>query len=184
MSLTTKIIVSLLIVGAVVGGYFVFRGDSTSTGLDSAMPAPGQTNVEEKVVMEDGSSGKKMAFSELVKQGGSYKCTVNWNAQGIDTQATAYMSNGMLRNEANTKVAGFSVDTYIIVRDGYSYTWSSMTPTSGFKSKVTAGVSDASAGTSGTFTFNAEQVGDYNCEAWTADSSKFALPTGVTFKEV
>jgi uncharacterized protein YxeA len=177
----TNIIVGIVVVIAVaVGGYFFFGEDMMKRNANTITTE----NTGEETSTENTQSGKKMAFSELVKQGGSYKCTVNWNAGGIDTQAIAYMSNGMLRNEANTNVAGFSVDTYIIVKDGYSYTWTSMTPNSGFKSKVTAGVSDTNTGTSGTFTFNAEQVGDYDCEAWSGDVSMFDLPAGVTFKEV
>jgi hypothetical protein len=58
-------------------------------------------------------------------------------------------------------------------------------PSIGFKSKVIAqeGIKPE-VSTSGTYSFNAEQIGDYNCEAWTADSNMFKLPEGITWRTV
>ena len=83
-----------------------------------------------------------------------------------------------------TTYAGQKVDTAFIVRDGYSYTWTSMMPTMGFKVKVAASAGDTGAQASGSYAWNAETIGDYNCEAWTTDESKFAIPTSVTFKAI
>lgn len=130
-------------------------------------------------------TGKRMAFSEFIKQGGSYKCTVRQDVGGVQTEGTTYMSGGMIRGEYSTKVQGMDVNSTMIVRDGYTYSWTSMMPNTGFKVKVAANATgDTSAPTSGSYSFNAEQIGDYNCEAWTADASKFTLPSGVTFQEM
>ncbi len=176
-----NIIIGVVVVAVAVAGYFMFKGDSGDS-LSTGMPVPG-TNTEETIVNQE--SGKKMAFSEFVKQGGAYKCTVNQNVGGTASVGTTYISNGMIRGEYNTKAQGLSIDTTLIVRDGFTYSWSSMAPSMGFKSKVVTGVvEDGSTNTSGTYSFNAEQIGDYDCEAWTVDASKFALPKGVTFREV
>ena len=126
-----------------------------------------------------------MAFSEFIKRGGAYQCEINQLVGGSQTQGTAYISGGMIRGEYQTQVQGMSISTNMILRDGYTYSWSSMMPTAGYKVKAVAtGGGDASTGTSGTYSFNAEQIGDYNCEPWAADAATFALPAGVTFTEM
>src|SRR3989344_8600079 len=127
---------------------------------------------------------KKMAFAEFIKQDGAYKCTVTQNVEGTSTQGTTYINNGMVRGEFKTEVKGMSVDSNMIVRDGYTYAWSSAAPTMGFKAKVMMDSTNADAFASGSYSWNAEQIGDYNCEVWTADEAKFVLPKGVTFKEM
>jgi hypothetical protein len=130
-------------------------------------------------------AGKKMAFSEFMKQGGSYKCTVNQNIGGTESKGTTYMSEGMVRGEFVTVAQGMSMTASLIVRDGYTHSWTSMMPTMGFKSKVvTSAPSDTEADTSGTYSFDGNQIGDYDCQPWTPDASMFALPSGTTFTEM
>ncbi len=78
-----------------------------------------------------------------------------------------------------------TIDSNAIVRGGYAYVWTSASPKSGFKVKT---ADPATEGTgvisSDTFSFNADQIGDYDCEAWTTDASKFELPASVTFADL
>lgn len=169
-----KTLLSLLVVGVVVvGGYFAFSGNKeevadTSTNTDTA----------------EETEGKKMAFADFLKQGGSYKCTVNQSVNNIEASGVTYLNDGMIRGEYSTTVQGRNIDGTMIVRDGYTYSWTSMLPGQGFKAKVVESTGDGSAGTSGAYSFNAEQVGDYDCQPWTPDSSKFVVPTSITFKDV
>ncbi len=157
----------------VVAGYFGFSSKSDDVS-DS-----------EKGEMMENNSGKKMAFSEFIKQGGSYECTVNQNVSGTDTKGTTFISGGNIRGEYNTKTQGMSIDTNFIVKDGYSYTWTSMMPNIGFKTKVVASAdANINAPTSGQYSFNAEQIGDYECKAWNADESKFAIPSTIKFQDM
>jgi hypothetical protein len=120
-----------------------------------------------------------------MKGGGSYKCTVNQNVGGMDTKGTTYMKDGMVRGEYKTNVQGVSMESTLIVRDGYTYSWSSAMPNLGFKAKVVGDTApDTNAGTSGTYSFNAEQIGDYDCQPWTSDDTMFAIPATITFTEV
>ncbi len=176
----TKIIIAVVIIAAIAVGYLSFKPNTSpgvvpnDTASETSTPAP--------------SGGKKMAFSQFVKQGGSYKCTVNQylgEVGGSSTKGITYIDGGKIRGEYSTQTQGLSIDTTFIVRDGYSYTWTSMMPNTGFKSRVSTEVkAEGSAATSGTYSFNSEQIGDYDCEAWTSDASKFNIPTSVTFKEV
>ncbi|HRH26730.1 MAG TPA: hypothetical protein PLZ99_01050 [Parcubacteria group bacterium] len=183
--MNNKIIAGVLGVVVVIGGAFFFMGnnESASTGENPqnsiAVGEPNPSTPTEE------NSGKKMSFDAFLKQGGSYVCTVNQSVEGIDSKGTVYIDKGNIRGDFNTSVAGMNVDTYFIVKDKYTYTWSSMMPGKGFKAPVsTGGSGDTSTGTSGQYSFNAEQIGDYDCKAWSVDASKFTLPSGVTFTEV
>ena len=169
----TKIIALIAGVVVVAGAGFFFLKPS----------APAENADSQQVAQE--SNGKKIPFSEFIKQGGSYKCTVHQYVAETDTVGTTYISDGKVRGEYNTKVQGMSIDSTLIVRDGYTYTWTSMAPTMGYKVKVVESASsDTSAGMSGTYSYNANQIGDYECETWSGDVSKFELPSGVNFQEM
>jgi hypothetical protein len=185
-----NIITSVGVFAAVlVLGYFALSY-KTNDGVVSDAGQGNVANVNSALMTED---GKKMAFSEFIKNGGSYQCEVSQSVGGTETKGMTYINGDLIKGEYNTEVEGLSVDTNFIVRDGYTYTWSSMMPTMGFKSKISAagsagvqagGIVKAESETSGTYSFNAEEIGDYNCEPWTADASVFALPAGVTFQEL
>lgn len=176
----TKIIalvVGLLVVGG--GGYMLLGSDRNAS--QNEMDSDSQETSE--------SSGKKMAFSQFLKQGGAYKCTVHQNINDTDTHGVTYINNGMVKGEYETNIdAGgqsMSMTAYVVVRDGYTYSWTSFAPDMGFKAKVVESApSSGSQETSGNYSFNADDVGDYECESWSADASVFALPSGVTFTEV
>lgn len=182
--MNNKIIAGVVGVVVVLGGvYFAMSGGDK--GGDSSMQdntqgiAVGEPNPSAPV---DQNSGKKMSFDAFLKQGGSYKCTVNQSVEGMDSVGTVYINKGDIRGDFNTSVAGMNIDTYFLVKDNFTYSWSSMTPGKGFKAPVSAsGSANSSTGTSGQYSFNAEQIGDYDCVAWTVDSAKFALPSGVNF---
>ena len=134
--------------------------------------------------------GKKMAFMDFVKQGGSYQCTVNQyidSSYSSTTKGTVYLSKGNIRGDYNVKVQGMSIDTSVIVRDGFAYTWTNMM-TTGYKVAVatdTTGKTSAGGTTpQGTFSWNSDMIGDYDCKPWTADATLFTLPAKITFKTI
>lgn len=132
-------------------------------------------------------TGKKIPFTEFMKQGGSYKCTVTQNVANMTSEGTVYIHNTMIRGEFTTTVAGQGVSASMIARDGYTYSWTSMMPTKGYKAKIVnseGAPGSANAGTSGTYTWDGTQIGDYSCEAWVADDTKFDLPKSIVFSDV
>lgn len=171
-----KIVSAVIVAGAlIVGGYFAFSQSN---------PDPKE---EEKVVTDTDSaktSDKKIAFAEFLKTGGSYKCTVRQYVGDMNVVGQAYISDGLIRGEYNTKAQGMNIDATMIVRDGYTYTWSSIAPGMGFKAKVVESDGGSKTATAGTYSFNAEQIGDYDCDDWDLDESKFVVPTTITFKEI
>ncbi len=171
------IIAGLVVIG---GGYFFITAKKVEN-VDTNRAATMDSTKEESKA----PSGKKIAFSEFVKQGGSYKCTVHQNVGNVETVGTTYVNSGMIRGEYNTKLQGMSIDSTFIVRDGYSYGWTSTMPNTGFKVKIVQNAAgEMGTGTSGKYSFNAEQIGDYDCQPWTVDASKFIIPTNITFKEI
>ncbi len=174
-----KTIGSIIVVLAAVAGFAYLKMNKTPADIvqEYAAPQPQASAPTE--------SGKKMAFADFLKQGGSYKCTVNQSIAGTDTVGTTYIDGGRIRGEYATQTAGMNIATNLIVRDGYSYTWTSMAPTAGFKAKVVENAAvNTGAAMSASYSWNAQQIGDYNCEAWSADEGKFTVPANVSFKEI
>lgn len=171
-------IVAGVVIVLVVGVIIVSKNNK-----DNLANSTESTNTE---VTDSKAPAKKMAFSEFIKGMGSYQCTVSQSVEGNDTKGVVYLSKGLLRGEFNSTVKNFSINTNFIVRDGYTYTWTSMMPKIGFKTKInpTAMTANTAAQTQGSYNFNAEKIGDYDCQAWTVDQSKFTLPTGITFQEL
>lgn len=126
-------------------------------------------------------SGKKMAFTEFMKQGGSYKCDVTQTVANMTTSGKVFMHDALVRAEFSTSVAGQSLNTTMIARDGYMYSWTSMTPNKGYKTKISQSGDTGTANPSATYTWNGSQVGDYTCEVWKADDALFEIPKTVTF---
>ncbi len=172
----SKTLISVVVVAVVVvGGYYLFlRADHVEEEL-TVTP----TNEQETE-----STVKKMAFSEFVKQGGAYKCDVKQAMSDFENSGTVYISGGNTRGEYTTIAEGRTMKTSFILKDGYSYSWGDMMQGMGFKVKATSDMGMDGLAASDTYSWNANQIGDYTCEAWTVDSSKFDLPSGVTFRAV
>lgn len=173
----SKLIIGIILVVAVGGGYYLYSSPKNVSTDSVNQQAP---------VVPDAKvpTGKKMAFSEFMKQNGSYQCTVTQNVNNTSVNGTVFINDGKIRGEFSTSYNGTNMNISTIARDGYSYTWTSMMPTMGFKAKIVENATgDANASASGSYSWNAEHIGDYNCEAWSPDASKFSLPTSVTFTE-
>ena len=170
--MSKKLIILVILVAVVVGAYFVFGGNKGAENGEL-----GNANGEQ-------TTGKKMAFSQFLKQGGAYKCEVKQSMSDFENSGTMYVSGKNMRGEFSTVAEGKTMISSFMSRDGYSYTWSSLTPGMGFKIKAEAETSNEGADINGTYAWNADQIGDYNCENWVVDATKFELPKNVTFQEI
>lgn len=173
----SKTLISVLVLGVVIlGGYFIIKNGKgiEPTSIENAEVINGEQATE--------SSGKKMAFSEFLKQGGSYKCTVKQAMSDFDNTGTMHIDGSRVRGDFTTVAEGLTVTTSLVVKDDYTYVWMNGVnglPASGFKTKNQVDTTTASGG----FRWNAETIGDYDCEIWAVDEAMFALPTDITFKE-
>jgi hypothetical protein len=184
-----KLIFGLVVViGLATAGYFVTKPPkdvevSPSSASQTEATASASTTVPQATTTQ--TAGKKIPFADFIKKGGAYKCTVNQYVQNVETKGTVYISGGDLRGEFSSTVAGMNFTSTFIRKDDYTYTWTSAMPGKGFKVKTQASAeANTDAKASGTYSWNAEQIGDYNCEVWATDASKFVLPAGVTFSDV
>lgn len=145
--MSKKIIAAVIVVAVLAGGYFIL-------------------NSKHKMA--------QVAFSEFVKQGGSYSCDVRQEAADVDNGGTVYIDSGNIRGDFSTIAEGRTMQSSFLMKDGYTYNWSGAM---GVKMKV----GDISPEAQATYSWNAGQVGDYTCQPWKADQSKFDVPAGVTF---
>ncbi len=175
MTIVTKIIIGVVFLGGVAtASYFVFIAPK-----EVAVP------IENKQEQANVTSGKKIPFTQFIKQGGSYKCTVSQVVENIESKGTVYVAGELLRGEFTTAVQNMSIKSTFIAKDGYMYTWTSAAPSMGFKAKVMKpNVGSTDTKTSGSYSWNSELVGDYTCEPWALDETKFELPSTVTFTAV
>ena len=173
---------SKAILSLVIGGVLVAAGYLVLSSGRNAGELPEATLQSEGA---ESSGEKKMAFSEFLKQGGSYKCMVHQNVNNMDSSGVVYINDNMFRGEYATVVEDVEINSNFIVRDSYTYSWNSVMPNAGFKIKMnTVQGANTSPAAAGSYSFNAEQIRDYNCESWVSDSAMFTLPAGVTFREV
>ncbi len=201
MTVFGKIILGILLLIVASGVYYgvtlSVKNDVTSSPVTfgtSTIPVPEDVSATTTATSTASTSqvastttstkptSKKIAFSEFIKQGGSYKCMVTQTVATMTTMGTVYLDNGKVKAEFEVSVAGQTISTSMIIRDGYSYTWTSNSPTKGFKTKIaTGGQGNSSTGTKGTIVWDGSQIGDYSCEPWVAEASMFEIPKTVTF---
>ena len=181
MSKLTLSILGIIATAAIVTGIIIAVKKPTQPAPESS----GTNQVEQHQVA---TGGKKIPFSDFMKKSGSYQCTVNQNLENysMTAQGTVYLDNGKIRGDYTASYNGKSFTGSTIIRDGFAYTWTSMMNI-GWKVPVaqTDGNASSNVKVSGnTYSFNAAQIGDYDCKPWTADASKFTVPTNLTFQVV
>lgn len=126
------------------------------------------------------SSGNKKTFGDILKQGGSYACTIEGPINATTSaKGTVYASGGKVRGDVTLSTKTQRVVASFVAKDGYIYYWNSAMPTGqGLKLKY-----DLSSYKLGDFD-QFDQIGNYDCQQWTPDNSMFALPTTTTFQGV
>ncbi len=168
-----KTIVVIVVAGAIVfGGYSLYKKNKSENMSQVA------NQIESDKLTTEEPAKKKMAFSEFVKQSGSYQCTVKQSMSDFDSNGIVYVNDGRMRGEFETIAEGMNIKSHIIMRDGFVYTWSSAAPKIGFKMAVKT---EAENVNSQNYSWNPEQIGDYNCSFWSLDESQFTVPKEVTF---
>lgn len=188
MTIFGKIVLGGLLL-VVAGG--VYYGVNSYVSQDVAVtPTEIKTTIQEVSVasttlasstVPEKSQGKKIAFVEFMKKGGSYKCTVIQTVANMTSSGTVYIHNDFLKGSFSTSVQGQTIDSNMIVRDGYTYSWTNLLAGKGFKSKTVDASSDTEAKSSSGYSWNGKQIGEYDCKEWIADDSMFELPKSVTF---
>lgn len=172
---STPLIAGIGLVAVIVLGWWALGGKSE--------PAP--------IVSEEGE-GEEIAVSaeegvfngsmtDLIKRGGNFMCTFSHSSAVAQSTGTVYISGSDIRGDFQSKTQGINVESHMIQKEGYIYTWSPMTPT-GFKIKAVEGDGDSSASMSAQYS-DMNQDYAYDCKMWSRTADKFALPN-ITFTAV
>lgn len=177
MTIFGKVLIGLMLATAAV---LIIRG----AGKTEDMPVI-ETPSETPTTTSDTAADNKFngSLSDLQSRGGDYKCSFVQTNDGSDSTGTIYISGKKMRGDFNTTVklaADMKVESHMISDGEFIYNWSSMVPT-GFKMAIDQ---DATATPSTSQSFDYNQKLDYDCEVWTKDEAKFALPTEIKFTAV
>jgi hypothetical protein len=176
--MSTNIIIGIVAVLAVAGG-------GTYVAMNPGIIATftGGAAVEEKTGTENEGESASVGstFAQLIGLGQNVTCTFSHNdGAGNESSGTIYMVSGGAQIRGDFTVSKpVAAEAFFIRTGGYNYMWSDAMP-QGVKSKVTNEaelMSDAEAAT-------LDQNTKFACQAWSVDSSKFVLPTGINFMEV
>lgn len=168
-----KTILGVLAVVVVLGAGWMFFSSSSPQGSD----APGENNASEP----ESFTG---TLAELASRGGTFRCTVSQESEVASTEGVVFVDGSRVRGDFTSTVAaagGLSVETHLVVKDGFTYTWTPIAP-NGFKARATEGSTAGGAALSGNYA-DVNQAYAYECAPWTVDESAFELPA-LTFIDV
>lgn len=194
MTILGKTIVAILLIGGIGGGVFyatnfmkndvpgetelAIQNEATATTSSEMMTGE---EVEGKVFTD-----KDMSFQELMKKFGSYECTVKQAVMGVTTEGKVSIKGDRVSAKFSSSVQGQVFETTTVTKDGYVYTWSSVTPTTGFKAKIaaTAVQGSTTAALSSSYAWDGKDIGAYSCVVANVSESVFTIPASITFTEV
>lgn len=119
------------------------------------------------------------SMQELMARGGSWTCDVSSTAGGVNSSGTTYSANGMVRSDFTSSIPQVgNIESHIIVRDGFAYTWTSMM-NQGFKFPI--GEAEGEAEVSAEVAAQVNQDYNFSCTPWVVDESVFTLPSTIAF---
>lgn len=174
---TTPLIIGIVLVVAVVLGFVL-------VGKDSATDATPNT-AENTDTQDTSTPAEEGVFTgsimELAKRGGNFICTFSHSSAVANSTGTVYVSGSDIRGDFKSVAQGINVESHMIQKDGYVYTWSPIAPT-GFKIKTVASEGDGDASMSDQYK-DLNQAYSYDCKSWSRDASKFTLPN-ISFTEI
>lgn len=149
------IIIAVLLVG--VGGWYFYSSRNSAANKPQLM----------------------QSMKELIASGVSQKC--DFSEPQSNTSGTIYIAGGKVRGDFTSTSPSGVVGGHMI-SDGTSvHTWmEGMTQgfTSSFDMSGAPGGGDTQQG------LDPSKKTDYKCEKWSADESKFQLPSGITFVDM
>lgn len=157
------LVVAIVVVGG--GAWYLSAGSDSTTGEQGAENSTGMGT-----------------FAELVAGGGSRTCTVTVDTGEGSSEGTVYIANGQMRGDFTTSVNGQSMTAHMIQKDGYMYNWSDAVA-QGVKISLAQAQQQPNTPSQNQGIDPNAQV-DYDCSGWMADSSKFDVPSNVTFMEL
>lgn len=173
------IILAILILG--LGGFFLLRTQrSTQTEVRRTIESP--TAAVSPTTTSGIFSG---SVSDLIKRGGNFKCTWDSTVNNAALKGTAYISGNKYAAESNVSTAQMTIKANMIGDGVKMYIWTEIPNMPTIGTVMSYDQINAAKPTTAAETQQANnllQRYNYNCEPWTPDSSKFIIPSNITFR--
>lgn len=127
------------------------------------------------------TSGKLFTgtVQDLIGRGGNYSCTWNESQKNIRSTGIVYVSEKNLAANAQVIISGFTVTANVIGDGKKFYVWTSIPGSKGMSLNYSE--LEKTAAKASPQTELLKQKLNFMCSPWTPDSSKFTLPTNITF---
>lgn len=122
---------------------------------------------------------RKVSLRSLLSGDRSLSCDVSVAAPENGTMTgKIYISGQKMRGDFVAKVEGREVQSYTVSDGSYSYNWSSLT-SQGVKVRTDKTASSGSKNEGA----DLDREMDVDCQEWSADNSKFEIPSAIQFIE-
>lgn len=169
--------VAIWIVVVIVAGVLVWWF-TKSPAPDSAVQG------DEQAMEEQGTMSSESSFNELFAKGDKQKCVFTYNDEQSSQTGTAYFDGEQrMRGDFTTEVDEIGTFDTHIIRDGdWFYSWGG--PLGGeMGTKINLSEQETAEGEANE-SVNLDERVRFDCERWSADSSKFELPSDIIFSEI
>jgi hypothetical protein len=180
MNKKALIAVVLGLILAISAGVFVLAKRSSN----SSNPKMTDENFTTESQSQGTSAGNTLR--QLLGTGVSQTCT--YSDTDLGASGTIFVKDGKMRGDFEYNSEGNVISSYTIIDSETMYVWTEG-QTDGFKIALNQTAADESASDQNPSPLTSESMDldkqiDYNCSAWSGDSSKFELPSDIDFKDV
>ncbi|MES2215678.1 MAG: hypothetical protein V4481_00065 [Patescibacteria group bacterium] len=178
------IIILAIIAAGGVGTYSAIKKSQARKAVEAHVEADASENSNGNSMGVQATSSVVVGtntgtFRSLLARGKDVVCTLSTNVASGSSNGTVYISGTMMRGDFTTTSSGSVVESHMIKNGDTMYSWSG---NQGAKINVdTSG--QASAQSQSSFNLDQSVVG-YECKDWNKDSSKFTVPSSVTFVDL
>jgi hypothetical protein len=173
--MNSKVIAGIVILIVIIGGAFLLTRDK---GSDVA-------SNNEAVDAESSVDTESASIKSLLTADRNQTCTFTSTEGDMKSEGTVYVSGGKMRGDFSTTTSGQTNVSHMIHKDNTNYMWTEGQTTGlkmTFDPKAVEAASEASSTQNQSVDPNKNL--DFDCDSWSADNSKFELPSGVTFSEL
>lgn len=170
--MNNKIIIGVIAIIVIAGGAYFLTHKKANTEVASNTQSANTSSTQADV--ETGS------FKSLIDSGASKTCTFHTTANGSDSTGEIFAANGKMNGTITSVTSDRTIVTHMIYDGTTNYVWMNDQKT-GFKMAIDANSEIKNANTQAV---NTNTNYEFNCEHWSADNSKFEIPTDVTFSDI
>ena len=139
--------------------------------------------------VNNGSSNMSGSIFDLIKSGDNLVCTFNTTTETGEVDGTTYISNNKMRGDFVIRDGSLTMTSSTISDGEWLYSWSSAIQ-QGMKMKLDQFADEditnpdspvSNENTDQTPLDGLKQDYEYDCDSWSVDSSKFDVPSDITF---